>query len=337
MNNTLLTPLRRFQRRPRALAAAAAVALVATSVIVATAPVQAADAPTTVTQSVYFDSGKSFLTDTAKATLDLFLLEVPIGATDVSANVQGWVQRTPNRENDRRLSTARAKVVSDYLQEQGYSGSISYVGRGVKDRTASARRATVTITYSAPVVVEPPAPGPTVPCRIPSAALAVAGSVTRVDFVLGCDGGSPITSVQYERDGVWVTVSPTSPFTINDPVTNIPRIFPIRAVNAVGPGPVTYVESPSISCTPAEYIEGAGTDVWWNGEGYDYEVWPGYWTGDPTFTYEWYWGYAPDGDLIAGATSDAYSTGSYDPIFVRVIAHSGGCTNSIDMQLENIS
>lgn len=325
-----------FRNHARAIvASSAALVLAATSIVVATAPSTADDA-VTISETVFFDSGKAVLTDTAKATLDVFLLEVPLDATNVSASVAGWVQKTRNKENDRRLSTARAKVTADYLQAAGFAGDVSFEGRGVKDATAAARRATVTITYSNAVAPAAPVAGPTVPCRIPTAAVAPSTGKLTVSFVLGCDGGSPITSVQYERDGTWVTVSSTSPFVLPEPVEGTTKIISLRAVNAVGPGPVSYVETPANmpkTCEAPEMLPEGNPQYDWNYNYYGVEYWvtSGSWSGNPTFTYQWYNGYYDEGTPIEGATGDSYQAG-WDPVYVVITAHDGACSSTAYVQ-----
>lgn len=328
--STLLSKSREHSRA--LVAAGAAFVLAAASIVVATAPSQAADEPVTISESVFFDSGKAFLTDTAKATIDVFLLEVPLDATNVSASVAGWVQKTRNKENDRRLSTKRAQATADYLQAAGFSGDVSFEGLGVKNATAAARRATITITYSNAVAPTAPVAGPTVPCRIPTAAVAPSTGILTVSFVLGCDGGSPITSVQYERDGTWVTVSATSPFVLPEPIPGTTKIISLRAVNAVGPGPVSYVETPAnmpVTCAAPEII--GESSVWiqaqWTESGPAYTAHEGDWTENPTFTYQWYWGYYGEGEtIIPGATSSTFSPDNWDAVSVVVTAHSGSCS-----------
>jgi hypothetical protein len=108
---TLSTPherLHSIRKRSRRLGvAAAAFALAATSLAAGAPAANATDAtPESITETVYFASMQSKLDDVAQATLDVFLLRVPLDATDVSASVVGWVMATRSKANDRRLSKA---------------------------------------------------------------------------------------------------------------------------------------------------------------------------------------------------------------------------------------
>jgi hypothetical protein len=320
-------------RHPRRLAAALAVfALAATAVVTTYAPANAADASAqTVTESVYFDAAKAVLTDTAQATLDVFLLEVPSDATNVSTKVIGWVQETRSKANDMRLSTARARNVANYLQAQGLSGDISIQGRGIKNRTILARTASVSITYTPAVPPAPVVVGPTVPCRIPSSSVTPFGTVINVSFILGCDGGSPITSVQYNRDGTWITVPPNAPFSMPEPVPGTTKSFKIRAVNAVGPGPAWEVPTPAgvITCVDP-VITGEG-GVWinsnWTETGIEFTAEPGQWSENATFTYQWYLGDVNYGGTpIEGATGSTLIRPNWNTVSVVITAHSGSCS-----------
>ena len=333
---TLAAPrahLRTAIRHPRRLGAALAVLALATTAIVS-APAQAADdTAQTVTTSVYFDAAQAVLTDTARASLDVFLLEVPIGSTDVSAKVIGWVQETRSKANDKRLSTARATNVASYIEAQGFSGDISTEGRGIKNRTVLARTASISITYTPPVPPAPVVVGPTVPCRIPSTSVSPVGTVINVAFNLGCDGGSPITSVEYNRDGTWISVPANASFAMPEPVPGTTKSFKIRAVNAVGPGPAWEVPTPAgVNRCTIPVLTGRSS-VWiahnWTESGPEYTAMEGEWTESPTFTYQWYLGIFDDGGTpIAGATNRTYSRDNWDAVSVVVTAHSGSCSAS---------
>ncbi len=323
--------LRTAFRHPRPLGAALAVLALATTAIVS-APAQAADdTAQTVSTSVYFDAAKAVLTDTARASLDVFLLEVPSGSTSVSAKVIGWVQETRSKANDMRLSTARARNVASYLEAQGFSGDISTQGRGIKNRTVQARTASISITYTPPVPPAPVVVGPTVPCRIPSTSVSPVGSVINVAFNLGCDGGSPITSVEYNRDGTWISVPPNAPFAMPEPVPGTTKSFKIRAVNAVGPGPAWEVPTPAgvTRCTDPQLTGESSVRINWSSGGYygTYTADTGEWTQNPTFTYQWYLGYYNEGGTpIEGATGISYTPNTWRTVSVVVTAHSGTCS-----------
>ena len=332
---TTLAPrahLRTAFRHPRRLGAALAVLALATTAI-ASAPLQAAaDTAQTVTTSVYFDAAKAVLTDTAQASLDVFLLEVPIGSTSVSAKVIGWVQETRSKANDMRLSTARARNVASYIEAQGFTGDISTEGRGIKNRTVLARTASISITYTPPVAPAPVVVGPTVPCRIPSTSVSPVGTVINVAFNLGCDGGSPITSVEYNRDGTWISVPPNAPFAMPEPVPGTTKSFKIRAVNAVGPGPAWEVPTPAgVNRCVAPLLTSESVWITRNPGGYygTYIAQTGEWTQSPTFTYQWYSGYYNEGGTpIEGATGSSYVPADYGAYSVVVTAHSGSCSTS---------
>ena len=324
--------LRTAIRHPRRLGAALAVLALATTAIVSS-PAQADASPQTITESVYFDAAQAVLTDTARASLDVFLLEVPSDATNVSTKVIGWVQQTRNKANDKSLSTARARNVASYLAAQGLAGDISTEGRGIKNRTIMARTASVSITYTPAVPPAPVVPGPTVPCRIPSTSVSPVGTVINVAFNLGCDGGSPITSVEYNRDGTWISVPANAPFAMPEPVPGTTKSFKIRAVNAVGPGPAWEVPTPAgvNRCTNPVVTSESGVWISWAPSGYAglFTANIGDWTQQPTFTYQWYSGIYGEGEtIIPDATGSTYAPPYPSTVSVVVTAHSGSCSAS---------
>jgi len=323
--------LDRTQRTRRFGAAFAVVALAASMITLATAPAHADSSPETITVSVFFDAGKAVLTDTAKASLDVFLLDLPADATDVSTSVVGWVQETRSKANDRRLSTARARNVASYLTAQGLQGDIAAEGRGIKNRTVLARTASVAITFTAATPPAPAAPTATVPCRIPSTSVSMGAAALNVTFVLGCDGGSPITSVQYNRDGTWVTVPPSGPFSMPELVAGTTKSFKIRAVNAVGPGPAWEVPTPGpvSTCTAPVYLGGAHFNWQYPDAPRITTVSRGSWSGEPTFTYQWYDGAYGYSSLTPAVGQTGTSYQSDGDVSVQVTATDGACSTSI--------
>jgi outer membrane protein OmpA-like peptidoglycan-associated protein len=336
---TLSTPherLHSIRKRSRRLGvAAAAFALAATSLAAGAPAANATDAtPESITETVYFASMQSKLDDVAQATLDVFLLRVPLDATDVSASVVGWVMATRSKANDRRLSKARAVRTAAYLASHGITGEITAEGRGAKNRTAAARSATVTITYTPSSPPPPAGPSATVPCRIRYVSATEVGLAVNASFVLGCDGGSPITSVQYKVTTEWVTIPVSGPFSIPETEPGSVKDFEIRAVNAVGPGPAIDVRTIAgmTRCAPPESI-GKGPYYYYEfGEGMAYYAYPGEWTGNPTFTYQWYDGWYPEGLLLEGETNEYLYTG-YEAVYVVITAHSGSCSTSTYLQM----
>jgi hypothetical protein len=64
----------------------------------------------------------------------------------------------------------------------------------------------------------------------------------------------------------------------------------------------------------------------------EYYAYPGEWTGNPTFTYQWYDGWYPEGLLLEGETNDYLYTG-YEAVYVVITAHSGSCSTSTYLQM----
>jgi len=102
----------------------------------------------TVTATVYFAAGSSWLNPTARAVLDGLATAVPKGAQSVSVVCKGYVQGTPSTSNDFTLSTQRAVRTAAHLKADRLSGKFYATGRGIaKDPGAKGRKVIVTITY----------------------------------------------------------------------------------------------------------------------------------------------------------------------------------------------
>jgi hypothetical protein len=103
----------------------------------------------TVTATVYFAAGSSWLNPTARTVLDGLVAAVPKGAKSVSVVCTGYVQETPSTSNDYTLSTQRAAKTAAQLKADHLSGKYYATGRGIaKDTGAKGRKVIVTITYT---------------------------------------------------------------------------------------------------------------------------------------------------------------------------------------------
>ena len=93
--------------------------------------------------SVYFDVGSAKLSVAAKRTLAVWSTRLN-GVTKI--HVVGYVNPSANTTTNKRLSLARAKVVTAYLRAKGVKASITYTGAGGPKRNGNAlhpRRAEV--------------------------------------------------------------------------------------------------------------------------------------------------------------------------------------------------
>ncbi len=105
----------------------------------------------TVTKTVYFAAGSSWLSPNAKSTLADAVKSVPKGAKSVSVVCTGYVQGTSDTSNDFTLSTARATKVAAQMKADKLAGKYYVTGRGQAQQTgASARRVQVIVTYAVP-------------------------------------------------------------------------------------------------------------------------------------------------------------------------------------------
>ncbi len=123
--------------------------------VVSSAPATAAPALTTpaastvhtVGATIHFASGSAVLTSQSAATLASLVRSLPAGATVTTVDVRGYVQRSGNAANDLTLSTARARATATYLHRSRVGGTYTILGLRVYGTAASARRATVSISY----------------------------------------------------------------------------------------------------------------------------------------------------------------------------------------------
>lgn len=99
----------------------------------------------TTKASVFFDPMSSEITPVAKEQLNRLARKAR--AFGVRTVAIGFVQQTPTTNNDRSLSTMRARSVVDYLRTRGVSGAYVVRGKGVAGPGASARRVNVQIAY----------------------------------------------------------------------------------------------------------------------------------------------------------------------------------------------
>ena len=107
----------------------------------------AAPAKTQVATRVYFGLRSSFLTEDAKSALKAAVRKVPKNM-NFSVVVVGMVQHSENVANIEPLSSRRADVVRAYLRTLGIKGKYEVRIGGVVGKTATARRAMASITYS---------------------------------------------------------------------------------------------------------------------------------------------------------------------------------------------
>lgn len=101
----------------------------------------------TVTATVHFESGKSYLSSYSQRILVRLLRSVPAGAVVQSTKVIGYVQAKTAWDNGRALGTARAVEVRTHLRALGLGGRIDIASGGIFGNTDLSRRAVVTITY----------------------------------------------------------------------------------------------------------------------------------------------------------------------------------------------
>lgn len=101
----------------------------------------------TVTATVHFASGKSYLTSYSQRILVRALRSIPAGATVTSTKVIGYVQARSAWDNGKALGTARAVEVRAHLKAMGLKGRIDISSGGIFGNTDLSRRAVVTITY----------------------------------------------------------------------------------------------------------------------------------------------------------------------------------------------
>ena len=100
------------------------------------------------TAITYFAAGSSRLTPQAQHSLTLLARSIPKAAKGVRVNVTGFVQPTNFSGNDKSLSTARARAVSQYLRAHGLSGTYTVSGKGkALQRGPSARRVVSVVAY----------------------------------------------------------------------------------------------------------------------------------------------------------------------------------------------
>ena len=104
--------------------------------------------PTTVGKRVYFLSGSSKLTKTAKANLKTMMNKVNVDATpDSTAKVSGVVRPTGVKASDVQLAKKRAHVVASYMKSLGFTGTINTTTAKAPARDRwSDRRVNITIT-----------------------------------------------------------------------------------------------------------------------------------------------------------------------------------------------
>lgn len=107
----------------------------------------AAPAKTQVATRVYFGLRSSFLTEDAKSALKAAVRKVPKNM-NFSVVVVGMVQHSENVANIEPLSSRRADVVRAYLRTLGIKGKYEVRIGGVVGKTATARRAMASISYS---------------------------------------------------------------------------------------------------------------------------------------------------------------------------------------------
>lgn len=116
----------------------------------ATQPQRLLDPPAatrTVSATVHFASGKSYLTAYSQKILVALLRTIPAGASVQSTKVVGYVQARTAWDNGRALGTARAVEVRAHLRALGLAGRIDIASGGIKGSVAKSRQAVVTITY----------------------------------------------------------------------------------------------------------------------------------------------------------------------------------------------
>lgn len=101
----------------------------------------------TVTATVHFASGKSYLTSYSQRILVRALRTIPAGATVTSTKVIGYVQARTAWDNGKALGTARAVEVRAHLRALGLTGRIDIAAGGIAGNVARSRQAVVTITY----------------------------------------------------------------------------------------------------------------------------------------------------------------------------------------------
>lgn len=100
------------------------------------------------TAITYFAAGSSRLTLQAQRSLTQLARSIPKSAKGVRVNVTGFVQPTSYSGNDKSLSTARARAVSQYLRTRGLSGTYTVSGKGkALQRGPSARRVVSVVAY----------------------------------------------------------------------------------------------------------------------------------------------------------------------------------------------
>jgi uncharacterized delta-60 repeat protein len=101
----------------------------------------------TARASVVFDAGSPLLSPLAKKTLTALARRV--GATATGGMVVGYVQRDRNYASDELLSTQRAKEVAKFLRLRGVKGTLVTRGNGALSGSETARKAVVTVRYTA--------------------------------------------------------------------------------------------------------------------------------------------------------------------------------------------
>jgi hypothetical protein len=100
------------------------------------------------TAVTYFKAGSSWLSASAKDSLNQLVSGIPKSAKGVRISVTGFVQPTSYSGNDRALSAARAKVVSAYLHSKGLKGAYVVSGKGkALQRGPVARRTVSVVAY----------------------------------------------------------------------------------------------------------------------------------------------------------------------------------------------
>jgi outer membrane protein OmpA-like peptidoglycan-associated protein len=98
----------------------------------------------------YFSGDSSKLSASTRAKLRAISKQLKAGA-GVKVVVEGFVFKTPNTSNDRKLSYARAKNVVAYLRLLGVKAVFSSNARGIaKQHNATARRAELVATWNLP-------------------------------------------------------------------------------------------------------------------------------------------------------------------------------------------